>query len=99
MADGKVEQISDEVHYVELYRTSHVLSHAYVAPFLVIYAIFFPTWIFKFGFFENFEVGCIILAVIGVIQVLVCLSCHWSVHLCARFTCSKVYFLILKYQL
>lgn len=83
-------KISDEVQYVELFVSSHVLNHAYVGPFLVLYGLFFPTWIIKFGFFDNFEIGCIILAILGIIQVLVCLACHWSVHIRARFTCSKV---------
>ena len=92
--ENMAEKISDEVQHVELFKTSHVLTHAYVAPFLVIYAIFFPTWIIKFGFFENFEIGCIFLAILGVIQVLVCLACLWSVHIQARFTCSKVLLLL-----
>ena len=91
MAAAKLEKdiISEEVQSIELYQTAHVATHAYVAPFVLIHAIFFPVWIY-YGFFENFEIGCIILAVLGVIQVLVCLACHWSIHIRASFTCSRV---------
>ena len=104
MAAAKVESeiISEELQSIELYKTTHVTSHAYVAPFVLIHSIFFPLWIFKFGFFENFEIGCIILAVLGVIQVLVCLACHWSIHIRASFTCSRVrtlYFIFLWFRL
>lgn len=82
--------MSIEVQYTELYKASHVIFHGYVLPFLILYFFFFPTWIFYYGIFEYFEIGCIITAVFGVLQVLVCLSCHWSIHARAKLTCSQV---------
>lgn len=38
----------------------------------------------------NLEAGFIGLAVIGVLQTLVYLFCHWSVHVRAFLTCTKV---------
>ncbi|XP_065647295.1 endoplasmic reticulum transmembrane helix translocase isoform X2 [Hydra vulgaris] len=89
MQPSKNLTISDEVSSIEYYKYSKILFHGYVAPFLLSYAIFFPVWIFN-GFFNYFELGCVFLAVLGMIQVLVCLACHWSVHICAALTCKKV---------
>lgn len=81
---------TDEVSSVELYKSSPVLSHGYVAPFIFIYILFFSLWIFGYGFFAYFEAGCIALAALGMIQILVCLACHWSIHVRAKLTATKV---------
>jgi len=89
MATKEQSKISDEVQYIELYKHLPVLLHGYVTPFIFLYILIFSLWTF-YGFFDYFEIGCIILAISGVIQVLVCLACHWSVHIAASVTCKKL---------
>lgn len=90
MAGDPEVHLSDEVSGIELYKGSPFYVHGYVAPFILLYAIYFPIWIFVYGIFNYFEIGCIILAAFGTIQILVCLACHWSVHIRAKLTASRV---------
>ena len=66
-------------------------THYHILPYL---ALIYPTWIYMFfgqGYANtHYEVGLIVLAFLGLTQVLMCLSCYWSVHVMAFFTCSKV---------
>jgi cation-transporting ATPase 13A1 len=59
-----------------------------------LYGTWFYAWLFgiaDFGpFSENPEAGVIALVAIFLTQVLVVLTCHWSVHFMAWSTCSKV---------
>ena len=84
--------LNNEIDYVKLYRRKRLIFHGYVLPFLIIHLIILYSWIFVYGITDYFELGCIALAVTGVIQVLACLSCHWSIHVRALLTCSKVRF-------
>jgi cation-transporting ATPase 13A1 len=87
--------VGDElVQAVTLHTERHWLLHSYVCPFVPLYG----TWIYAyligladFGpLSENQEAGIIALVVIFLAQVLVVLTCHWSVHFMAWSTCSKV---------
>ena len=84
--------LNNEIDYVKLYQRKRLIFHGYVLPFLIIHLIILYSWIFVYGITDYFELGCIALAVTGVIQVLACLSCHWSIHVRALLTCSKVRF-------
>ena len=78
------------VKRVQLYSEKYWLYHAYIFPFIVIYAIWAYAWLFEefYGFPQ--EAGLISLAVIFFVQVVIVLACHWSVHVMALVTCSKV---------
>lgn len=78
------------VQSVALYRDKHWLLHTYVLPFSVIYAIWFHAWLFGDFYGHSEEAGMIALAVTFVIQTIVVLACHWSVHIMAVVTCTKV---------
>ena len=78
------------VKSVSLYREKHWLYHAYVLPFAVLYAIWFHAWLTEDFRGASPEVGMIILAVIFILQVVIVLACHWSVHVMAFVTCTKV---------
>lgn len=78
------------VESVSLYTPRPVLFHGYVWPFTFLYvgwAIIWGTWLDPES---SFEAGMIGLAAILVLQTLVYLFCHWSVHVCAYLTCSHV---------
>ncbi|XP_035683848.1 manganese-transporting ATPase 13A1-like isoform X1 [Branchiostoma floridae] len=83
--------IDDLVQRVSLYNLRPFLLHLYVAPFLVIYAVWLYVWLGVYGVGEYFEAGLIALAVIGIVQILSCLFCHWSVHVRCSFICNKAY--------
>lgn len=84
------ESLNEEIEYVKLYRIRPVLLHFYLAPFIPIYLIWLYLWAVVYGVTDYFEAGLIALAVVGLLQILSCLFCHWSVHVRCFFTCSTV---------
>lgn len=84
------ESLNEEIEYVKLYRIRPVLLHFYLAPFIPIYMIWLYFWTVVYGVTDYFEAGLIALAVVGLLQILSCLFCHWSVHVRCFFTCSTV---------
>jgi cation-transporting ATPase 13A1 len=85
-----VEPGDELVRYVALYRHRHWVLHGYAAPFVFFYAAWIYFWFTSLGLNEHWEGGFIGMAAIGIVQVLVCLSCYWSVHVLAWMTCAKV---------
>ena len=92
MMKGNRKIVPDDelVDYISLHVQRSLLYHAYVFPFLIAYSVWLFLWVNVYGVSEFYEQGLLVLAVIGVAQVLVCLFCHWSVHVCATLTCTKV---------
>lgn len=82
--------IDSLVESVSLYSERNPLLHAYVAPFVVLYAMVFHFWVNTYGFSDHFEAGCIAMAVVGLLQVISVLLCHWFVSVKCLFTYSKV---------
>ena len=78
------------VSSVTLYRSRHPLLHGYTSPFLLLYTAWIYQWFIVHGYQEWLEVGAIGLAGIFISNVLVLLSCYWSVHCLAIITCNKV---------
>jgi len=85
-----IDQSDDLVSHVGLYSSRHPLLHGYTSPFLVLYLVWLYTWIAVFGYEEWLEAGSIIGAGIVITNILLVLSCYWSVHFLALMTCSKV---------
>ena len=84
------ESLNDELEYVKLYRIRPLLLHFYLGPFIPIYLTWLYFWTVVYGVTDYFEAGLIALAAVGILQVLSCLFCHWSVHVRCLFTCSAV---------
>jgi len=82
--------VDENVQSIALYNPVHVALHGYIAPFLVLYPSWFYLWVFVYGTDDYYESGLIILAAICIVQILVCLSCYWSVHVRCALTCTKV---------
>ena len=78
------------IEFISLYKDKHWLLHLYVLPFFVLYAIWLEAWLISDFYGQSTEAGFVALAVIFATQVLVVLSCHWSVHIMAAVTCTKV---------
>lgn len=83
-------RIDDLVQSVSLYSPQPILLHGTVLPFLVIYTSWLYTWFFIYGFDEFNEAGYLGIAVVGILQILSCLCCYWSVHIQCFLTCTKV---------
>lgn len=79
----------DLIDRIRLLKEKHWFSYGFVGPFLV---VLYPLWVLFTMFYTDLEIeGClIILAGIGVLQILVVLSCLWSVHFLASMTHAEV---------
>lgn len=82
--------LSEEIVEATLYNQRHVILHGYVLPFLVLYPGWMYLWTVHLGIEEYTEAGFIGLAVVGLVQVLSCLFCHWFVQVKCFATCSRV---------
>ena len=89
-SSGFISPGDELVDSVTLLRTRPWFLHGYAAPFFVLYPAWAYVWMIHFGVEDNFEPGIIALVGIALIQILAGLSCYWSVHVLALFTCSKV---------
>ena len=78
------------VSSVAVYKSRHPLLHGYTSPFLLLYSAWLYYWLLVYGYTEWWEVGAITGAAIAITNVLVLLSCYWSVHCLALNTCSRV---------
>jgi cation-transporting ATPase 13A1 len=82
------------VQGVSLHVERHWLLHSYVCPFVPIYATWVYAWFVGVAdlgpLADSPEAGIIALVVVFLAQVLVVLTCHWSVHFMAWSTCFKV---------
>lgn len=78
------------VQYVQLYKPVPTVLQGTVLPFMIIYLVQFYTWIFVYGFEEYYEAGFLLVALVAVFQILLCLSCYWSVHVQCILACTGV---------
>ncbi|KAL4219329.1 hypothetical protein ACF0H5_021909 [Mactra antiquata] len=81
--------LNDDIQYVSFYNIRPLPFHGYVGPFIVIYLGWFYSWTVVYGLEEYFEAGLIVLAGIGLLQILTSLFCLWSVDVRCALTCSK----------
>ena len=81
------KSLDDLVQKVTLHNPLPTVIHGYSLPFVFLYGIWFYCWVFVYGTEEYFEAGWIVLAGIGIVQILVSLSCYWSVHVRTLLTC------------
>lgn len=82
--------VDDLVQRVSLYGSRSVIFHGTVLPFICFYSVWLYTWLILYGFDEFNEAGFVGIAVIGIVQILSCLCCYWSVHIQCFLTCNKV---------
>lgn len=82
--------LDQNVQSISLHKSLPIVLHGYIWPFMVLYTIWLYLWLAVFGIDDYYEPGLIALAIIGVIQILVCLSCYWSVHIRAVLATLKV---------
>lgn len=86
----KRKSIDDLVDYVTLHKVNPIAFRGIVWPFVLLY-LFCLSFIYQTSD-ENYELGFIILAIIGCGHILTVLCCYWSVHIAAFLNCRKVSF-------
>lgn len=82
--------MSEDVDYVTCLKPLPFALHGYVWPFALGYVLLLVGWTWLHGPLEQMEgffIGC---AIIGVLNIVTCLFCVWSVHIRCKLTCSKV---------
>ncbi|CAG7836288.1 unnamed protein product [Allacma fusca] len=77
------------VESITLYKPKPVLLHGYVGPFIVLHALWAIIWGVWLGQENYYEAGLIGLAIVTILQTLVYLFCHWSVHISSLLTCKQ----------
>lgn len=82
--------MDDLVDNVVLYVPKPVWMHGYAFPFVIFYGISLYIWIGFYGFLEFFEIGCILVSVVGLLQVLTVLFCIWFVGIRCFLNCKRV---------
>ncbi|XP_068620911.1 endoplasmic reticulum transmembrane helix translocase [Battus philenor] len=85
-----LSSLDDLVQYTQLFKPMATVFQGTVFPFLVIYPVVFYFWIVVYGFEDNFEAGFVTVAVVAIIQILICLCCYWSVHIQCFLSCTAV---------
>lgn len=88
-AGCNVGPVSDEIKEVRLYNILPLALHGYIAPFMLLYAGWLYGWV-TYGVTDYWEAGLIVLAIIGLLQILTSLFCLWFVPIRCLLTCSKV---------
>lgn len=84
-----VRRIDELVERVSLHIPRPGIFHGTVFPFIIIYGTWTYIWLFVYGIEEFSEAGFVGVAVIGLIQILSCLCCYWSVHVQCFLTCRS----------
>lgn len=84
----KQSSIDDLVNYVTLHKVNPIAFQGIVWPFVLLYLLCLG-YIYQTKI-ENYELGFIILAIIGCCHILTVLCCYWSVHILAFLNCRKV---------
>ncbi|XP_059059301.1 endoplasmic reticulum transmembrane helix translocase [Achroia grisella] len=91
MVSNKMQSsLDDLVQYTQLFKPVATILQGTILPFLLIYPAIFYSWIVVYGFEDNFEAGFVTVAIVAVVQILICLCCYWSVHVQCFLSCSAV---------
>jgi len=87
---NKLISVNEEIESVSLYSLRPLVLHGYVLPFVLLYAGWLYVWVAVLGFSDYVEAGCIGFVIIGLLQVVCSLLCHWFVSVRCLLTCNRV---------
>jgi len=87
---NKLISLNDEIESVSLYKLRPLVLHGYVLPFVLLYCVWAYVWLAVLGFSDFVEAGFIGFVIIGLLQVVCSLLCHWFVSVRCLLTCSRV---------
>ncbi|XP_049519689.1 endoplasmic reticulum transmembrane helix translocase [Dermacentor silvarum] len=83
------KSVDELVQHISLHTRKPFLLDGCVSPFLTLYTAWLYLWTCVYGVSEYYEAGLIALACLGVVHILTCLFCHWSVHVRCLLSCSR----------
>ena len=86
---GNIAPNGDEIQSLTLYNIRPLLFHGYIFPFVFLYSGWLYGWII-YGVADYWEPGLIVLASIGLLQILTSLFCLWFVQVRCLLTAGKV---------
>lgn len=84
----RLEPVDQLVQSITTYTIKPVWAHIYAGPFVAFYLFWIYIWYSVYGFMEYWELGCIVMAIIGILQVLTVLFCYWFVSVNCLLTAS-----------
>jgi len=88
---SKLIGVNEEIESVSLYTLRPLLLHGYVLPFmLLLYGGWLYVWLAVLGLSDYVEAGCIGFVIIGLLQVVCSLLCHWFISVRCFLTCNRV---------
>lgn len=90
MATLSLSRVDELVQSVSLHNSRRLLFNGYVLPFVIVQGLWIYGWIFIYNTDEYYDEGLVGIAAIGVLQILACLCCQWSVHIHCFLNCSSV---------
>lgn len=83
-------RVDELVQSVSLHNARRWMFNGYIMPFMILESLWISCWTFVYGIDEYYDAGLVGIATIGVLQVLLCLCCQWSVHIHTFVNCSSV---------
>ncbi|XP_012275293.1 manganese-transporting ATPase 13A1 [Orussus abietinus] len=89
MATVSSSRLDDLIETVSLHNPRSLFCRGYVLPFAVLQVAWIYNWIFVYGIDRYYDDGLVGIAVIGVLQIFICLCCQWSVHIHCFINCSS----------
>ncbi|KAM7303623.1 endoplasmic reticulum transmembrane helix translocase isoform X2 [Ixodes scapularis] len=89
MAPPVTTGVDELVQHVSLHCRRPFLLDGCVSPFVALYTLWLYLWTCVYGVSDYYEPGLIALACLGVVHILTCLFCHWSVHVRCFLSCTK----------
>ena len=77
------------IERITLYKDRHWLYHTYVFPF---FFVLYPSWAYYSFVVSELPLEACLIALVAIFlfQILMILSCMWSVHVMAAMTCNEV---------
>uniref|UniRef100_A0A131XZR5 Endoplasmic reticulum transmembrane helix translocase n=2 Tax=Ixodes ricinus TaxID=34613 RepID=A0A131XZR5_IXORI len=89
MAPPVTTGVDELVQHVSLHCRRPFLLDGCVSPFVALYTLWLYLWTCVYGVSDYYEPGLIALACLGVVHILTCLFCHWSVHVRCFLSCTR----------
>ena len=90
MSSSKEANFNDEIKSIRPYNFRPLLLHLNIGPFFLGYAVWFYLWFVHYGVEEFPELGMVVTAAIGILQVVACLFCYWFVEVRTFMQCVRV---------
>lgn len=88
--ETKKKCINEEIESIKPYSFRPFLLHLNIGPFFLAYIVWFCVWTLHLGVDEYPEIGMIVTAGLGILQVVTCLFCYWFVEFRCFMQCYKV---------